>query len=130
MPVSIPSSTGAAKAVGKVLPDLNGKLTGMAFRVPTPDVSVVDLTCVLGKETDYDTICAHIKAKCATPEYKGVMAYTEDQVVSTDFQGDSASSTFDKGAGIMLDKTFAMLVDKLATEQPGVISEWPAAAAR
>jgi len=106
----IPSSTGAAKAVGKVLPDLNGKLTGMAFRVPTPDVSVVDLTCVLGKETDYDTICAHIKAKCATPEYKGVMAYTEDQVVSTDFQGDAASSTFDKGAGIMLDATFVKLV--------------------
>jgi len=106
----IPSSTGAAKAVGKVLPALNGKLTGMAFRVPTPDVSVVDLTCVLGKETDYDTICAHIKAKCATPEYKGVMAYTEDQVVSTDFQGDAASSTFDKGAGIMLDATFVKLV--------------------
>merc|ERR1711935_853061 len=106
----IPSSTGAAKAVGKVLPALNGKLTGMAFRVPTPDVSVVDLTCVLGKETDYDTICAHIKAKCATPEYKGVMAYTGDQVVSTDFQGDAASSTFDKGAGIMLDATFVKLV--------------------
>jgi len=106
----IPSSTGAAKAVGKVLPDLNGMLTGMAFRVPTPDVSVVDLTCVLGKETTYDAICAHIKAKCETPEYKGVMAYTEDQVVSTDFQGDSASSTFDAGAGIMLDETFVKLV--------------------
>jgi len=106
----IPSSTGAAKAVGKVLPALNGLLTGMAFRVPTPDVSVVDLTCVLGKETDYTTICALIKAKCETPEYKGVMAYTDDQVVSTDFQGDSASSTFDAGAGIMLDKTFVKLV--------------------
>jgi len=109
----IPSSTGAAKAVGKVLPDLNGKLTGMAFRVPTPDVSVVDLTCVLGKATTYADICAHIKAKCATPEYKGIMAYTEDQVVSTDFQGDSASSTFDAGAGIMLGEgpqTFVKLV--------------------
>jgi len=106
----IPSSTGAAKAVGKVLPALNGLLTGMAFRVPTPDVSVVDLTCVLGKETDYTTICALVKAKCETPEYKGVMAYTDDQVVSTDFQGDSASSTFDAGAGIMLDKTFVKLV--------------------
>jgi len=106
----IPSSTGAAKAVGKVLPALNGLLTGMAFRVPTPDVSVVDLTCVLAKKTDYKTICAHIKSKCAAPEYKGVMAYTEDQVVSTDFQGDSASSTFDAGAGIMLDETFVKLV--------------------
>merc|ERR1712187_822047 len=92
----IPSATGAAKAVGKVLPDLNGLLTGMAFRVPTPDVSVVDLTCVLAKETTYDDICAHIKAMTETPEYKGVMAYTEDDVVSSDFIADAASSTFDK----------------------------------
>merc|ERR1719287_322729 len=106
----IPSSTGAAKAVGKVIPDLNGKLTGMAFRVPTPDVSVVDLTCKLGKETTYADICAHIEAKCATPEYKGIMAYTEDQVVSTDFQGDPRSSIFDKNAGIALTPTFVKLV--------------------
>merc|ERR1711972_878988 len=106
----IPSSTGAAKAVGKVLPALNGKLTGMAFRVPTPDVSVVDLTAKLGKEATYDAICALIKAKSESPEYKGVMGYTEDQVVSTDFQGDSRSSIFDKGAGISLTPTFVKLV--------------------
>merc|ERR1719454_2692748 len=106
----IPASTGAAKAVGKVLPDLNGKLTGMAFRVPTPDVSVVDLTCKLGKATSYDAIKALIKAKCETPEYKGIMGYTEDQVVSTDFQGDSRSSIFDAGAGIAFTKTFVKLV--------------------
>jgi len=106
----IPAATGAAKAVGKVLPDLNGKLTGMAFRVPTPDVSVVDLTCKLAKETTYEEICAHIKAKAATDEYKGIMGYTEDDVVSTDFQGDSRSSVFDKGAGIGLNKTFFKLV--------------------
>merc|ERR1712100_548028 len=82
----IPSSTGAAKAVGKVIPDLNGKLTGMAFRVPTPDVSVVDLTAKLAKETTYDEIKALIKAKCDTPEYKGIMGYTDEQLVSTDFQ--------------------------------------------
>ena len=106
----IPSSTGAAKAVGKVLPALNGLLTGMAFRVPTPDVSVVDLTAVLGKETTYDEICAHIKAKSESEEYKGVMCYTEDDVVSNDFITDAASSTFDKKAGIMLDSTFVKLV--------------------
>merc|ERR1712137_1533664 len=106
----IPASTGAAKAVGKVLPGLNGKLTGMAFRVPTPDVSVVDLTAKLGKEATYDAICALIKAKSESPEYKGVMGYTEDQVVSTDFQGDSRSSIFDKGAGISLTPTFVKLV--------------------
>jgi len=106
----IPSATGAAKAVGKVLPALNGKLTGMAFRVPTPDVSVVDLTCVLGKETTYDEIKAHIKAKSESEEYQGIMGYTEDQVVSTDFQGDKRSSIFDAEAGIMLDKTFVKLV--------------------
>jgi len=82
----------------------------MAFRVPTPDVSVVDLTCVLAKETDYETICAFLKAKAETPEYKGVFAYTDDQVVSNDFITDPASSTFDAKAGIMLDKTFVKLV--------------------
>jgi len=106
----IPSSTGAAKAVGKVLPALNGKLTGMAFRVPTPDVSVVDLTCILEKETDYETICALMKAKAEDPAYKGVVAYTDEQVVSNDFISDPASSTFDAKAGIMLDKTFVKLV--------------------
>jgi len=106
----IPASTGAAKAVGKVLPALNGKLTGMAFRVPTPDVSVVDLTCKLDKETDYETICKVMKEKAESDEYKGVFGYTEDQVVSTDFQGDSHSSIFDKNAGIMLTPTFVKLV--------------------
>jgi len=106
----IPSATGAAKAVGKVIPSLNGKLTGMAFRVPTPDVSVVDLTCKLGKETTYDAIKALIKAKSETPEYAGIMGYTEDQVVSTDFQGDKRSSIFDAGAGIQLTPTFVKLV--------------------
>merc|ERR1711988_1700482 len=91
----IPASTGAAKAVGKVLPALNGKLTVMAFRVPTPDVSVVDLTCKLAKETTYDEIKALIKAKAESEEYKGIVGYTEDQVVSTDFQGDARSSVFD-----------------------------------
>jgi len=106
----IPSSTGAAKAVGKVIPDLNGKLTGMAFRVPTPDVSVVDLTCKLAKETSYDEIKATMKEAAASPQYKGVFGYTEDQVVSTDFQGDARSSVFDAGAGIMLTPTFVKLV--------------------
>jgi len=106
----IPASTGAAKAVGKVLPALNGKLTGMAFRVPTPDVSVVDLTAKLGKETTYDEIKALMKAKSESPEYKGIVGYTEDQVVSTDFQGDSRSSIFDAGAGIALTSTFVKLV--------------------
>eukprot|EP00966_Prymnesium_polylepis_P180739 4185994-Prymnesium_polylepis.1 len=106
----IPAATGAAKAVGKVIPSLNGKLTGMAFRVPTPDVSVVDLTAKLGKETTYDEIKALIKAKSETPEWKGIMGYTEDEVVSTDFQGDSHSSVFDAKAGIMLTSTFVKLV--------------------
>merc|ERR1719287_437277 len=82
----IPSSTGAAKAVGKVIPTVNGKLTGMAFRVPTPDVSVVDLTCKLGKEATYDEIKAVMKKASESAEYKGIIGYTEDQVVSTDFQ--------------------------------------------
>merc|ERR1712216_1083027 len=108
--MGIPASTGAAKAVGKVLPDLNGKLTGMAFRVPTPDVSVVDLTCKIAKEASYEEICAFIKAKADTPEYKGVMGFTDEQLVSTDFQGDARLSIFDAGAGIGLTKTFVKLV--------------------
>merc|ERR1712002_923734 len=105
----IPSSTGAAKAVGKVIPELNGKLTGMAFRVPTPDVSVVDLTVVLEKGASYDEICATIKA-AAEGEMKGYLAYTEDAVVSSDFIGDPHSSIFDAKAGIQLSKTFVKLV--------------------
>jgi glyceraldehyde 3-phosphate dehydrogenase len=106
----IPSATGAAKAVGKVLPQLNGKLTGMAFRVPTPTVSVVDLTCKLSKPASYDTICAAIKAATTDPEYCGVIGYTEDDLVSTDFQGNALSSIFDKKAGIALTDTFVKLV--------------------
>merc|ERR1711924_538622 len=102
----IPSATGAAKAVGKVIPSLNGKLTGMAFRVPTPDVSVVDLTCNLEKPTTYDAIKACIKSASESSAYAGIMGYTEDQVVSTDFQGDKRSSIFDAGAGIMLSDPF------------------------
>merc|ERR1712213_219860 len=105
----IPASTGAAKAVGKVIPALNGKLTGMAFRVPTPDVSVVDLTVRLGKETTYGEICAKIK-ECSEGSMKGYLGYTEDQVVSTDFLGDDRSSIFDAKAGIMLSNTFVKLV--------------------
>merc|ERR1712113_238835 len=105
----IPSSTGAAKAVGKVLPSVNGKLTGMAFRVPTPDVSVVDLTVRLGKETTYEDICAKMK-EAAEGKMKGYLDYTEDQVVSTDFVGDQHSSIFDAKAGIMLSSTFVKLV--------------------
>lgn len=105
----IPSSTGAAKAVGKVLPHLNGKLTGMAFRVPTVDVSVVDLTVKLAKETSYDQIKAVIKSASEGP-LKGVLAYTEDEVVSSDFLGDTHSSIFDASAGIMLSPKFVKLV--------------------
>ncbi len=105
----IPSSTGAAKAVGKVIPALNGKLTGMAFRVPTPDVSVVDLTVRLAKETSYAEICAAMKA-ASEGELKGVLGYTEDQVVSNDFLGDSRTSIFDAGAGIQLSPTFVKVV--------------------
>ena len=105
----IPSSTGAAKAVGKVLPALNGKLTGMAFRVPTSDVSVVDLTAELEKEADYQTICEAMKS-AAEGELTDVLAYTEDKVVSTDFRGFSAPSIFDAGAGIQLDPTFVKVV--------------------
>lgn len=105
----IPSSTGAAKAVGVVLPELNGKLTGMAFRVPTSDVSVVDLTVELEKEASYKDICAAMKA-ASEGELKGVLGYTEDAVVSTDFRGDSHPSIFDAKAGIALDSTFVKVV--------------------
>jgi len=105
----IPSSTGAAKAVGKVLPELNGKLTGMAFRVPTPDVSVVDLTVELNADTSYDAICEAMKA-ASEGELKGVLDYTDEKVVSTDFVGRSAPSTFDAEAGIALDGTFVKVV--------------------
>ena len=105
----IPSSTGAAKAVGKVLPELNGKLTGMAFRVPTSDVSVVDLTVELNKEASYDDICAAMKA-ASEGELKDTLGYTEEKVVSTDFRGCSNSSIFDAEAGIALDGTFVKLV--------------------
>ena len=105
----IPSSTGAAKAVGKVIPELNKKLTGMSFRVPTSDVSVVDLTVVLAKETTYDEIKAAMKA-AADGELKGVLGYTEDKVVSTDFRGEAKTSVFDADAGIMLDPTFVKVV--------------------
>jgi len=105
----IPSSTGAAKAVGVVLPALNGKLTGMAFRVPTSDVSVVDLTCELEKSATYEEICAAMK-KASEGEMKGTLGYTDEKVVSTDFRGVSNSSIFDAGAGIALDGTFVKLV--------------------
>jgi len=105
----IPSSTGAAKAVGIVLPELNGKLTGMAFRVPTSDVSVVDLTVELEKETSYEDICAAMKA-ASEGTMKGTLGYTDEKVVSTDFRGISNSCIFDAGAGIALDGTFVKLV--------------------
>ena len=101
----IPSSTGAAKAVGKVLPELNGKLTGMSVRVPTSDVSFVDLTCELNKECTYEEICAAMK-KASEGELKGILGYTEDAVVSTDFRNDARTSIFDAKAGIQLDSTF------------------------
>ena len=104
----IPSSTGAAKAVGKVIPSLNGKLTGMSFRVPTADVSVVDLTVRLEKPTSYDEIAAAIKA-ASEGELKGILGYTEDLVVSQDFVSDARTSIFDKDAGIMLSPTFVKL---------------------
>lgn len=105
----IPSSTGAAKAVGKVIPELNGKLTGMAFRVPTPDVSVVDLTVQLEKGTSYEEICAVMK-KASEGELKGILGYTEEAVVSNDFVGDPRTSIFDAGAGIMLSPTFVKVI--------------------
>lgn len=105
----IPSSTGAAKAVGKVIPELNKKLTGMAFRVPTSDVSVVDLTVELNSEATYAEICAEFKAQ-SQGALKGVLGYTEDKVVATDFRGDARTSIFDAEAGIALDSTFVKLV--------------------
>ena len=106
----IPSSTGAAKAVGVVLPELNGKLTGMAFRVPTSDVSVVDLTVELNKDASYDDICAAMKAASESGDLAGVLDYTEDKVVSTDFRGRTTPAIFDAGAGIALDGTFIKVV--------------------
>jgi len=105
----IPSSTGAAKAVTKVIPDLKGKLTGMAFRVPTADVSVVDLTCVLSKETSYEDICALIQ-KNANGSQKGFLGYCDEPLVSTDFETEPTSCTFDAGAGIMLNPKFVKVV--------------------
>merc|ERR1712142_656706 len=105
----IPSATGAAKAVGKVIPELNGKLTGMAFRVPTPDVSVVDLTVRIEKEASYEDICAKIK-EASEGSMKGILGYTDEALVSTDFVGDDRSSIFDAKAGIQLSKTFVKLV--------------------
>jgi glyceraldehyde 3-phosphate dehydrogenase len=105
----IPSSTGAAKAVGKVIPELNKKLTGMAFRVPTSDVSVVDLTVELSKPAKYEEICAAMKAASEGP-MKGVLGYTTEKVVATDFRGESCTSVFDAEAGIALDDTFVKVV--------------------
>jgi len=106
----IPSSTGAAKAVGKVIPELNGKLTGMAFRVPTPDVSVVDLTVRLAKGCSYDDIKAAMKSASESGQLKGYLGYTEDDVVSQDFIGDVRSSIFDAKAGIQLSPTFVKVI--------------------
>lgn len=106
----IPSTTGAAKAVGKVIPTLNGVLTGMAFRVPTPDVSVVDLTCKLKTEASYEDIKAAIKDAATSGPLAGILKYTEDPVVSSDFIGEKASSIFDASAGISLNSTFCKLV--------------------
>ncbi len=105
----IPASTGAAKAVGKVIPELNGKLTGMAFRVPTADVSVVDLTVRLEKGASYEEICATIKA-ASEGAMKGILGYTDEDLVSTDFIGDARSSIFDAKAGIQLNNNFVKLV--------------------
>ncbi|WP_300335444.1 type I glyceraldehyde-3-phosphate dehydrogenase [Accumulibacter sp.] len=105
----IPSSTGAAKAVGKVIPELNKKLTGMAFRVPTSDVSVVDLTVELNKETTYEAICAAMKTASEGP-MKGILGYTAEKVVATDFRGESCTSVFDAEAGMALDGTFVKVV--------------------
>lgn len=105
----IPSSTGAAKAVGKVIPELNGKLTGMAFRVPTSDVSVVDLTVELEKGASYEDICATMKSE-SEGKMKGVLGYTEDKVVSTDFVGETCTSVFDATGGIQLDDTFVKVI--------------------
>ncbi len=105
----IPSSTGAAKAVGKVLPELNGKLTGMSMRIPSSDVSVVDLTVELEKAATYEEICGAMK-KASEGELKGVLGYTDEAVVSTDFRGDARTSIFDEKAGIQLDPTFVKVI--------------------
>lgn len=105
----IPSSTGAAKAVGKVIPELNKKLTGMAFRVPTSDVSVVDLTVELNRDATYEEICAAMKAASEGP-MKGILGYTNEKVVATDFRGESCTSVFDAEAGMALDSTFVKVV--------------------
>ena len=105
----IPSSTGAAKAVGKVIPELNGKLTGMSMRVPTLDVSVVDLTVNLAKPASYEEICAAMK-EASEGELKGILGYTDEDVVSSDFLGDTRTSIFDKKAGIQLTPTFVKVV--------------------
>jgi glyceraldehyde 3-phosphate dehydrogenase len=105
----IPSSTGAAKAVGKVIPELNKKLTGMSFRVPTSDVSVVDLTVELVNEASYEEICAEMKAQ-SEGQLKGILGYTDEKVVSTDFRGENCTSVFDSGAGLALDKSFVKIV--------------------
>jgi glyceraldehyde 3-phosphate dehydrogenase len=105
----IPSSTGAAQALGKVIPELSGKLTGMAFRVPTSDVSVVDLTCELAREATYDEICRSMKA-ASVGRMKGILGYTEDAVVSSDFRGESCTSIFDSTAGMQLDATFVKII--------------------
>ena len=105
----IPSSTGAAKAVGKVIPELNTKLTGMAFRVPTSDVSVVDLTVELDKDASYEEICDAMK-KASEGPMKGILGYTDQKVVSTDFRGESCTSIFDAEAGMALDGSFIKVV--------------------
>jgi glyceraldehyde 3-phosphate dehydrogenase len=105
----IPASTGAAQALGKVIPELSGKLTGMAFRVPTSDVSVVDLTCELARETTYDEICRSMKT-ASLGSMKGILGYTEDAVVSSDFRGESCTSVFDAKAGMQLDSTFVKVI--------------------
>jgi glyceraldehyde 3-phosphate dehydrogenase len=105
----IPSSTGAAKAVGKVIPSLNGKLTGMAMRIPSADVSVVDLTVELTQKTTYEAICEAMQ-QAAGGSLKRVLAYTDEKVVSTDFRGESAAGIFDADAGMMLDPTFVKII--------------------
>jgi glyceraldehyde 3-phosphate dehydrogenase len=105
----IPATTGAAKAIGQVIPELNGKLSGMSFRVPVADVSVVDLTCELERPTTYEDLCATVR-RAADGPLKGVLAYTRDEVVSTDFRGESCTSVFDERAGMRLDDTFYKLI--------------------